>query len=97
MLSGQVFRRRSAPIEDLDYLATQHDESSNLSFPFLRLNSPQASSRGSPPIWDNGAAENGQEHKASSLDTPVYHLVTTSAIASTDSWPFQKGDHRVRG
>jgi hypothetical protein len=28
--------------------------SSNLSFPFLRLNSPQASSRGSSPVWDEG-------------------------------------------
>jgi hypothetical protein len=50
-------------MEALVYLATQHDESSNLSFSFhfVGLNPPQASSRGSPPIWDNGAAENGQE------------------------------------
>jgi hypothetical protein len=48
-------------IEALVHLATQYDEPSNLSFPFLRLNSPQASFCGSQPVWDEGADENGLE------------------------------------
>jgi hypothetical protein len=53
--------RRSAPIKALADLVTQHGESSSFPFHVQRLNPPQASSRTSQPILDEGAAGNGQE------------------------------------
>jgi hypothetical protein len=61
MLSRLTSGRRSTPIEALADLVTQHGESSSFPFHVQRLNPPQASSRASQPILDEGAAGNGQE------------------------------------
>ena len=53
--------RPSAPIEALADLVTQHGESSSFPFHVQKLNPPQASSRTSQAILDEGAAGNGQE------------------------------------
>jgi len=74
-----TFNLRSGPLQTLVYLATKPHESGKFSFPSLRLNSLQATSRGQQPILDEGADENGQKTQGKQhgyVTLPLYQPVT---------------------
>jgi hypothetical protein len=81
--------RRSAPIEILADLVTQHDESSSFPFHIQRLNLSQASLAPPNRFWIKEQPGMAKKRKTSSLDTHASNLATASPITS-------QRDYRLR-